>query len=141
MLSLSASRLAVSALPVIAGSKALNSIWPFGRAASSARVYLPTGLAVPYGILRRHSTVRQVRTIVFWRIIRACAIVGLTGALCVCNPPLTFSRNKQLRYMCERLFATLSANHFNPFITPPAGGCTGQVRTGNIADSLDREHR
>jgi hypothetical protein len=42
---------------------------------------LPTGLVVWYGILRRHSTVSQVRTIVLCSLIGGCVIGALTSAI------------------------------------------------------------
>jgi hypothetical protein len=60
---------------------------------------LPTGLAVWYGILRRHSTVSQVRTIVLCSLIGGCAIAAFISVLSAfITPFLTLAIAAIVRY-------------------------------------------
>jgi hypothetical protein len=65
---------------------------------------LPTGLAVWYGILRGHSTVSQVRTIVLCSLIGGCAIAAFTSILsALITPFLTLAVAAIVKYRRARI--------------------------------------
>jgi hypothetical protein len=63
----------------LGGSEFYLAFWEGGLV--GAAFGLPTGLAVWYGMLRRHSTVSQVRTIMLGSLIGGCAIGAVIPVL------------------------------------------------------------